>query len=97
MIAGKYKTLIIINCIFLGCDKGLGYATAKSLDKHGYSVIAGCYNVKGENVQRLQKETSSKLQAVQLDVTKTEDLESVRQWMNSNLDGGKTAYIIVVS
>ncbi|KAF6017293.1 HSD17B2 [Bugula neritina] len=70
-----------------GCDKGLGYATAKSLDKHGYSVIAGCYNVKGENVQRLQKETSSKLQAVQLDVTKTEDLESVRQWMNSNLDG----------
>lgn len=50
-----------------GCDTGFGNLLARHLDQMGYRVIAGCYTEKGED--ELRKSASSRLSAVQLDVS----------------------------
>ena len=56
-----------------GCDTGFGYLLARSLDARGLNVIAGCLTEKGS--RNLEKETSSRIKTVLLDVTDTKSIE----------------------
>jgi NAD(P)-dependent dehydrogenase (short-subunit alcohol dehydrogenase family) len=53
--------------VVTGASKGIGRATALLLDKHGFTVFAGVRNP--ADGQALQKEASSRLKPIQLDVT----------------------------
>ncbi|XP_041856911.1 dehydrogenase/reductase SDR family member 9 [Melanotaenia boesemani] len=55
-----------------GCDSGFGNNLAKTLDKLGFRVIAGCYTEKGED--ELKKISSDRLTTVPLDVTDSESV-----------------------
>ncbi|XP_059822366.1 dehydrogenase/reductase SDR family member 9-like [Hypanus sabinus] len=57
-----------------GCDTGFGNLAAKSFDKIGFWVLAGCLTEEG--AQSLSKETSSRLKTIVLDITKSESIEN---------------------
>ena len=67
-IKGKYV-------LITGCDSGFGRATAIELDKMGVCVLATCLTKEGE--QSLKLATSDKLKAFQLDVTNSEQIKRV--------------------
>ena len=55
-------------CVFItGCDTGFGNLLARTLDKKGVLVIAGCLTEKG--AYDLKDQTSSRLKTVLVDVT----------------------------
>ena len=65
-------------CVFVtGCDSGFGNAIAKSLDKKGCHVIAGCYSSKG--AEDLKRISSNKLSTVILDISNTKSIEEAFQ------------------
>lgn len=68
------KTILIT-----GCSSGIGYATAHALKQAGWRVIASCR--KAEDVARLQFEG---LECVQLDVTKSAQIEQVFDYINAS-------------
>lgn len=67
-IKGKYV-------LITGCDSGFGRATAIALDTMGVRVLATCLTKEGE--QSLKLATSDKLKAFQLDVTNSEQIKRV--------------------
>ena len=67
-IKGKYV-------LITGCDSSFGRATAVELDKMGVCVLATCLTKEGE--QSLKLATSDKLKAFQLDVTNSEQIKRV--------------------
>ncbi|GFR88370.1 D-beta-hydroxybutyrate dehydrogenase, mitochondrial [Elysia marginata] len=66
---------------------GFGYLLAKRLDAAGYKVFAGCLDAKGEGAATLRDETSPKLEVVQLDVTKEDQIEAARVTVADSLEG----------
>lgn len=60
--------------VVTGASKGIGRATALLLDKHGFHVFAGVRNP--ADGQALQKEASSRLAPIQIDVTDAEQIKA---------------------
>lgn len=67
---------------------------AKELDRRGFPVIAGCLNANSESVRQLCQQ-SSNVTAMQMDVTKLEEIHATKKWIQENIKGGKfqTKYI----
>ncbi|KAM4701132.1 retinol dehydrogenase 7-like [Discoglossus pictus] len=65
--------------LITGCDSGFGNLAAKQLDQRGMRVLATCLTEKG--AEDLKKETSSRLQTVILDVTDSQNVKNVAQWV----------------
>jgi len=60
--------------LITGCDSGFGHALAIELDKQGFNIFAGVFNVDSQS--NLQRILSSRATVFQLDITKDEDLEN---------------------
>ncbi|XP_072264023.1 retinol dehydrogenase 7-like [Pyxicephalus adspersus] len=66
--------------LITGCDSGFGNLLARQLDKRGMKVLAACLTDKG--AENLKKETSSRLQTVILDISNSQNVISVGQWVS---------------
>nr|XP_033795812.1 retinol dehydrogenase 5 [Geotrypetes seraphini] len=75
-----------------GCDTGFGNMLAKRLDRKGFRVLAGCLTQKGAD--DLQKATSPSLKTSLLDVTSTESIKKVVEWVRAEA-GAKGLYGLV--
>lgn len=60
--------------VVTGASKGIGRATALHLDKEGFNVFAGVRNP--ADGQALQKEASSRLRPIRIDVTDAEQIKA---------------------
>ncbi|XP_078545010.1 retinol dehydrogenase 7-like [Lissotriton helveticus] len=65
--------------LITGCDSGFGNLLARCLDQRGLRVLAACLTPRG--AEQLQEATSQRLQTVILDVTKTESVAAMAQWV----------------
>jgi NAD(P)-dependent dehydrogenase (short-subunit alcohol dehydrogenase family) len=63
--------------VVTGASKGIGRATALYLDKHGFRVFAGVRNP--ADGEALQKEASSALKPILLDITDTTQIKQAAQ------------------
>ncbi|XP_012875911.1 PREDICTED: short-chain dehydrogenase/reductase family 9C member 7 [Dipodomys ordii] len=66
-----------------GCDSGFGNLLAKQLVDRGMRVLAACLTEEG--AQKLQQDTSYQLQTIILDVTNTENVKAVAQWVRDQV------------
>ncbi|XP_059575303.1 retinol dehydrogenase 7-like isoform X2 [Alligator mississippiensis] len=66
-----------------GCDSGFGHLLAKQLDGRGLRVLAACLTEQG--AERLQQETSGRLQTVILDVTKSDSIAAAAAWVKGQV------------
>lgn len=66
-----------------GCDSGFGNQLAKQLVDRGMRVLAACLTAEG--AQKLQQDTSYRLQTILLDVTKSESVQEAAQWVRSQV------------
>ncbi|KAG9470307.1 hypothetical protein GDO78_018202 [Eleutherodactylus coqui] len=62
-----------------GCDTGFGRQIAKQLDGRGMKVLAACLTDAG--AKELKKETSSRLQTINLDVTDSQSVSAAAKWV----------------
>ena len=69
--------------VITGCDSGFGNMLAKKLDELGFHVFAGCLTEQG--CVQLSNETSTNVNTVLLDVSKTESIESAFQIIKDSL------------
>ena len=61
-------------CVFItGCDTGFGNAIARTLDKKGCQVIAGCFSPKG--AEELKRISSKNLSTVIIDISSTKSIQ----------------------
>ncbi|GBO10738.1 Estradiol 17-beta-dehydrogenase 2 [Araneus ventricosus] len=68
-----------------GCARGFGKLIAQHLDSKGFQVFASCLNPNSPGADDLRKSSSSRLQLLQLDVTKDESVEKAVQFVKANL------------
>ncbi|XP_067940059.1 retinol dehydrogenase 7-like [Watersipora subatra] len=73
--------------LITGCDRGLGYEIAKALDRHGFSVIAGCLEVETESLRELKDRSLTNMSLMKMDVTSHDDLEKAKEWVDKNMQG----------
>src|SRR5579859_2864357 len=78
--------------VVTGASKGIGRATALHLDKLGFSVFAGVRNA--ADGQALQKEASSRLKPIQLDVTDDDQIKARAREIAQMVDGKGLAGLI---
>ncbi|XP_043933748.1 D-beta-hydroxybutyrate dehydrogenase, mitochondrial-like [Protopterus annectens] len=73
--------------LITGCDTGFGFSIAKHLHEKGFTVFAGCLlkDKGGKGCNDLDSLKSDKMQTVQLDVTKDEDVEEAIAVVKKNL------------
>jgi NAD(P)-dependent dehydrogenase (short-subunit alcohol dehydrogenase family) len=64
-----------------GCDTGFGNGLAIELDKQGFNVLAGVYNL--DNKDSLTKILSSRATVFQLDVTRQEDIDAAYEMIRT--------------
>ena len=60
--------------LITGCDSGFGFALACSLDEMGCPVFAACLTEEGQ--RKVTESCSSRLKALQIDVTKMETIKT---------------------
>ena len=89
-----------IGILITGCDTGFGNAVAKKLNKLGYCVIATCYSSK--SVSQFNNDTSFTKHgsfAIEMDVTKIESIENVKnqvvKWLGDPLSSNKILWSII--
>uniref|UniRef100_A0A8C0UEL6 11-beta-hydroxysteroid dehydrogenase type 2 n=1 Tax=Cyanistes caeruleus TaxID=156563 RepID=A0A8C0UEL6_CYACU len=58
-----------------GCDSGFGQATARHLDIMGFRVFASVLDLQSPGAQELRRSCSPRLTLLQMDLTKTEDIQ----------------------
>ena len=58
---------------------GFGHDLAKRLDALGFRVFAGCLEENGPGARELEKSCSDRLQVLQLNVTKEEQIDAVKR------------------
>lgn len=76
-----------------GCDSGFGNLLAKQLVDRGMRVLAACFTEEG--AQKLQQDTSYRLQTTLLDVTKSESIQKAAQWVRDQVgEQGGTNFIL---
>ncbi|XP_052765887.1 retinol dehydrogenase 16-like [Mya arenaria] len=68
-----------------GCDSGLGFAIAEHLDALGFTVFAGCYRPQDVGASTLQKECSSRLHEVPIDVRDKESVANAFAYVKDHL------------
>ncbi|KAG0436890.1 hypothetical protein HPB47_017712, partial [Ixodes persulcatus] len=68
-----------------GCDTGFGHLLAKRLAKEGFYVFAGCLFSDGKEAKELL--SSPNVHALQLDVTKEDQVELALEEVKKNLGG----------
>ena len=79
-----------------GCDSGFGNLLARQLVDRGMRVLAACFTEEG--AQKLQQDTSYRLQTTLLDVTKTESIKAAAQWVRDQVgEQGGTIPILWIS
>ncbi|KAK7874256.1 hypothetical protein R5R35_006291 [Gryllus longicercus] len=66
-----------------GCDSGFGLALARRLHALGCTVFAGCLSAQSDGAQRLRQ--LPRVHVLQLDVTKEEQLEAARVYIEEHL------------
>ncbi|KAM6153413.1 short-chain dehydrogenase/reductase family 9C member 7 [Erethizon dorsatum] len=66
-----------------GCDSGFGNTLARQLVERGMRVLAACFTEEG--AQKLQQDTSYRLQTTLLDITKTESVKAAAQWVRDQV------------
>ena len=66
-----------------GCDSGFGNLLARQLVNRGMRVLAACFTEEG--AQKLQRDTSYRLQTTLLDVTRTESIQAATQWVRDQV------------
>ncbi|NP_001090337.1 retinol dehydrogenase 9 precursor [Xenopus laevis] len=66
-----------------GCDSGFGNVLAKQLDRRGLRVLAACLTDKG--AEELKKETSSRLRTIILDISDSQMVTSVTEWITNTV------------
>ncbi|XP_048379488.1 retinol dehydrogenase 5 [Stegostoma tigrinum] len=66
-----------------GCDTGFGNLLAKQLERQGFRVLAGCLTQKG--VDGLQRNSSSRLKAILLDVTDCSSIRKAADWVQAEV------------
>ncbi|XP_062975837.1 retinol dehydrogenase 7-like [Elgaria multicarinata webbii] len=66
-----------------GCDSGFGNQLARQLDLQGLHVLAACLTQKG--AEQLEKATSERLKTTILDVTRTESVAAVTEWVKKQV------------
>ncbi|XP_041437067.1 retinol dehydrogenase 9 isoform X4 [Xenopus laevis] len=66
-----------------GCDSGFGNVLAKQLDRRGLRVLAACLTDKG--AEELKKETSSRLRTIILDISDSQMVTSVTEWITNSV------------
>lgn len=69
-----------------GCDSGFGHALVKKLDSIGMRVFAGCLFANGPGAIELQNTCSNRLKIVQLDVTKSDEIETAVEVVKQSVD-----------
>ena len=74
--------------LITGCDTGFGTALAQRFDGLGARVFAGCLTEEGAT--RLRQQASSRLQAIVMDVTKTESIEAAYRIVKDSLEHGES-------
>ncbi|GBO36861.1 Estradiol 17-beta-dehydrogenase 2, partial [Araneus ventricosus] len=67
------------------CARGFGKLIAQHLDSKVFQVFASCLNPDSPGADDLRKSCSSRLQILQLDVTKDESVEKAVQFVKANL------------
>ncbi|XP_053410726.1 retinol dehydrogenase 16-like [Nycticebus coucang] len=67
-----------------GCGSGFGNLLARQLDTRGFRVLAACRTE--EAAEQLKAQTSHRLETVTLDVTKTENIAIVTQWVKERVE-----------
>ncbi|XP_016156557.1 PREDICTED: corticosteroid 11-beta-dehydrogenase isozyme 2 [Ficedula albicollis] len=67
-----------------GCDSGFGQATARHLDIMGFRVFASVLDLQSPGAQELRRSCSSRLTLLQMDLTKTEDIQRVLQHIQAH-------------
>ncbi|XP_069089423.1 retinol dehydrogenase 7-like [Pleurodeles waltl] len=75
-LQGKYV-------LITGCDSGFGSLLARYLDRRGMHVLAACPTPKG--AEQLNEATSHRLQTVFLDVTKTDSVAVMAEWVKGQV------------
>lgn len=73
--------------LITGCDSGFGYELANKLDKLGFNIFACCLTKTA--VQKLNETSSSKLQAIEMDVTRDASIEKAMEIVERKLPNGK--------
>uniref|UniRef100_A0A8C0UFV1 Hydroxysteroid 11-beta dehydrogenase 2 n=1 Tax=Cyanistes caeruleus TaxID=156563 RepID=A0A8C0UFV1_CYACU len=68
----------------LGCDSGFGQATARHLDIMGFRVFASVLDLQSPGAQELRRSCSPRLTLLQMDLTKTEDIQRVLQHIQAH-------------
>ncbi|KAM9820360.1 D-beta-hydroxybutyrate dehydrogenase, mitochondrial [Neosynchiropus ocellatus] len=71
--------------LITGCDSGFGHQLARSLDKRGFVVFAGCLAPEELGAQTLARQSSGNLRVLKLDVTKDEDIEEAKGFVTEHL------------
>ena len=78
-----------------GCDSGFGNALVQRLDAVGLKVFAGCLFKGGPGEKELMAVCSKRLHTVQLDVTKTEDVQAAVAYTRASLEEGEELWGLV--
>ncbi|KAK7110927.1 hypothetical protein V1264_014722 [Littorina saxatilis] len=79
--------------LITGCDSGFGRRLAQRLDNMGCHVFAACLT--SSSVTELSGESSERLKALQMDVTKDEDIERALREVEAALPENKGLWAIV--
>ncbi|CAH1255171.1 BDH1 [Branchiostoma lanceolatum] len=93
-VSGNGKAVFIT-----GCDSGFGFRLAKRLDSLGFTVFAGCLLAEsgGEGSKKLRAECSSRLSAVQIDVTDDGQVRAAVQQVKDRLPTGANGLYALVN
>uniref|UniRef100_A0A2I4AQ50 D-beta-hydroxybutyrate dehydrogenase, mitochondrial n=1 Tax=Austrofundulus limnaeus TaxID=52670 RepID=A0A2I4AQ50_AUSLI len=82
-----------------GCDCGFGFALAKHLHSHGFTVFAGCLlkDADGEGAKELEELHSDRMKVVQLDVCSDEQVKKAAEFIEDNLQDSQRGLWAVVN
>ncbi|XP_059849133.1 17-beta-hydroxysteroid dehydrogenase type 2-like isoform X1 [Hypanus sabinus] len=71
--------------LITGCDSGFGHALAKYLDELGFIVFAGVLFLDGPGAQDLKRCGSDRLTVLQMDVTNSQQISEVFEYVKAQL------------
>lgn len=76
-----------------GCDSGFGQATARHLDIMGFRVFASVLDLQSPGAQELRRSCSSRLTLLQMDLTKTEDIQRVLKHIQAHTNSAGKSHL----
>ncbi|KAM4626254.1 dehydrogenase/reductase SDR family member 9 isoform 1-T2 [Discoglossus pictus] len=79
----KIKNIPDKYILITGCDTGFGNLAARTFDKRGFRVLATCLTDVG--AAGLMEVTSERLKTVKLDVTDTDNVNKVAEWVRQEV------------